>query len=418
MFDIDNINEILIALRKNRLRTFLTMLGVTFGILVLVLLMGLGKGFENKLDSSLGNFATNSAFFWPMKTTVPYKGMPTNRRYAFSIKDLADIKRNIQEVEYIAPQVRAWEGSSDNTIWHDKKGNFKIFGMSPDLYKINPVKVLAGRFVNNKDLKNSAKVCLIGPRVKEVLFDKDQDPIGEQIRINGISFMIIGSFKPISNNMGNKDNAILTPYTTLQSLLNRGDKIYSFVATAKKGFKMSAVQEKIDNLLSRNHKLSPNDKEAIGSFNVEEIFEKMSSFFIAIQFFLWFIGASTLITGIIGVSNIMLIIVKEKTKEIGIKRALGATPKDIIKQILTESVMITSIAGFMGFLLGVIIVEIISILIANSPGSGDMPILDPYVDFKVACISLITLVVLGSLAGLIPAKRAVSIRPIDALRDE
>jgi putative ABC transport system permease protein len=418
MFDIDNINEILASLKKNKLRTFLTMLGVMFGIFILVLLMGLGKGFQNNIDSSLGNFATNSAFFWPMKTTVPYKGMPTNRRYNFTLKDLEDIKRNVQEVQYIAPQVNAWEGEGDNTFWKEKKGNFRIFGMSPDLYSINPVKILSGRFVNNKDLDTNAKVCLIGPRVMEVLFDKDYDPIGEQIRINGISFKVIGTFKPLSRNMGNKENAIFTPYTTLQNLLNRGDRIYSMIVTVKPGYKVSDMETKINSLIARSHKLSPDDKEAIGSFNVEEIFKKMSAFFYTIQFFLWFIGIATLITGIIGVSNIMLIIIKERTKEIGIKRALGATPRVIIKQILTESVMITSTAGFIGFLLGVMVVELIALGLASNGGGGNTPLLNPYVEFNVACVALLTLVVLGSLAGLIPAKRAVSIKPIDALRDE
>lgn len=418
MFDIDNINEIFASLRKNKLRTFLTMLGVVFGIFILVMLMGLGKGFQNKIDSSLGNFATNSAFFWTQKTTIPYKGMPANRRYTFTIKDLDDIRRNVQEVQYIAPQVNAWEGSDNNTFWKDKKGNFKILGMSPDMNRINPVEVLKGRYIHNKDLEMSNKVCLIGPRVLEVLFDKGQNPIGEQIRINGISFKIIGTFKQLSRNMGNKDNAILTPYTTLQNLLNRGDKVYSFITTVKPGFRVSKVQDKIFQLLARNHKVDPEDKDAIGSFNVEEIFQKMSAFFITIQVFLWLIGGSTLITGIIGVSNIMLIVIKERTKEIGIKRALGARPSDIIKQILTESVMITSLAGFVGFLLGVLVIEGIAMGIANSPGAADMPILNPYIDFNVACIALLTLVVLGSLAGLIPAKRAVSIKPIDALRDE
>ena len=415
MFDLDNINEIFIALKKNKLRTFLTMLGVIFGIFILVILMGLGKGFQNKIDSSLGNFATNSAFFWPMKTTIPYKGMPSNRRYQFTFKDLDDIRRNIQEVQYVAPQVNAWEGDGNNAFWKDKEGNFRIFGMSPEMNKINPVEVLSGRYIHNKDLEENKKVCLLGPRVMEVLFDKGQNPIGEQIRINGISFKVIGTFKQLSRNMGNKDNAILTPYTTLQSLLNRGDRVYSFITTVKPGFKVSKVQEKINLVLARNHKISPEDEEAIGSFNVEEIFTKMSAFFTTIQVFLWLIGVSTLLTGIIGVSNIMLIIIKERTKEIGIKRALGATPREVIKQILTESVMITSTAGFFGFLLGVLVIEGIAMGIANSP---DAPILNPYIDFNVACIALVTLVVLGSLAGLIPAKRAVSIKPIDALRDE
>ena len=419
MFDLDNINEIFAAIKQNRLRTFLTALGVVFGILILVILMGRGKGFENKVESDLGNFATNSSFFWTQKTTEPYKGLPKSREYAFNFRDIDAIKRNVKGVEFVAPWVHSWGVESDNNIIRgDKKGNFTIYGTSPDMNQINPVEVKKGRYINGNDLKNYSKVCLLGPRVVEVLFDKGEDPIGEIVKINGLPFMVVGVFQPLNRNLGNREDAVYTPYTTLQRLYKRGDNCHAFIITAKPGYSITTLEKDIFQVLARNHHISPTDEQAIGKFNIEEIFIKMTAFFMTIKVFMWIIGIGTLITGVIGVSNIMLVVVKERTKEIGIKRAIGARPRDIIKQVLTESVLITSFAGFWGFLLGVLVVELIARGVANSPNPGDSPILNPYVDFNVAVISLCTLIVLGSLAGLLPAKRAINYKPVDALRSE
>lgn len=419
MFDLDNINEIFAALKQNRLRTFLTALGVVFGILILVILMGLGKGFENKVESDLGNFATNSSFFWTAKTTKPYMGLPKARQYSFNFRDIDAIKRNVEGVEFVAPWVHSWGNTADNNVVRDdKKGTFVIYGTSPEMNQINPVDVKKGRYVNGNDLDNYSKVCMLGPRVEEVLFDKGEDPIGKMIKINGLPFKVVGTFQPLNRNLGNRENAVYTPYTTLQRLYKRGDKCNAFIITAKQGYSITKLEKDIIQVLTRNHRIDPTDEEAVGKFNIEEIFIKMTAFFTTIKVFMWIIGIGTLLTGVIGVSNIMLVVVKERTKEIGIKRAIGARPKDIIKQVLTESILLTSFAGFWGFLLGVLVVETIANGLANSPNPGDSPLLNPYVDFNVAIIALCTLIVLGSLAGLLPAKRAISYRPVDALRSE
>lgn len=416
MFDLDRWQEILTALKKNKLRTFLTGLGVMFGILILIILLGIGKGFQNKLHSSLGNFATNSTVFWIQKTTMPYKGLPRNRFYRFDNTDLEAMRRSIPELEHVAPDLTAWTGNGiNNTFRGKKKGAFRIKGTSPEMNEVNPVLVTKGRFINNNDLKQQRKVITIGPRVKELLFEKDEDPIGQQLKVNGIFFKIIGTIKPLSQNMGMRDNVIQMPYTTLQSLYNRGDNFNSFLATARIGESVEVLEQKIYDLLARRHKIHPKDKQAIGHFNISEIFKKIAGLFNSIGALLWIIGFGTLLTGIIGVSNIMLVIVKERTREIGVRRALGAVPHKIVGQILYESIFLTTFAGFWGLFFGVLIVEGIA---KGVEGNTEAQLLNPSVDFNVALIAISILVIFGCLAGLVPAQRAIHIKPVDALRYE
>lgn len=416
MFDLDKWQEITAALKKNKLRTFLTSMGVMFGILILVTLLGLGRGFQNNIESSLGNFATNSAVFWIERTTMPYKGFARNRFYQFTNDDVIAIRKTIPEVEHIAPDLNGWSGNAThNTFRNDKKGNFRVKGTSPEMNNVNPVEVISGRFINENDLSDFRKVITIGPRVQQLMFDKDEDPIGQYLKVNGIFFKIIGTVKPLSENMGNRDDVIQMPYTTLQQLYNMGDKFYSFIATAKVGESVADLETKIINLLLRRHSIHPKDKQAVGHFNISEIFKKINGLFNSIGFLFWIIGFGVLITGIIGVSNIMNVVVKERTKEIGIKRAIGAKPIAIFGQILNESVFLTTFAGFWGLVFGVLIVEGIGKI---TEGNKDIPIMNPYVDFNVALIALGILVFFGVLAGLLPAQRALSVKPVDALRYE
>jgi putative ABC transport system permease protein len=416
MFDLDKWQEITAALKKNKLRTFLTSMGVMFGILILVTLLGLGRGFQNNIESSLGNFATNSAVFWIERTTMPYKGFARNRFYQFTNDDVIAIRKTIPEVEHIAPDLNGWSGNAThNTFRNDKKGNFRVKGTSPEMNNVNPVEVISGRFINENDLSDFRKVITIGPRVQQLMFDKDEDPIGQYLKVNGIFFKIIGTVKPLSENMGNRDDVIQMPYTTLQQLYNMGDKFYSFIATAKVGESVADLETKIINLLLRRHSIHPKDKQAVGHFNISEIFKKINGLFNSIGFLFWIIGFGVLITGIIGVSNIMNVVVKERTKEIGIKRAIGAKPLAIFGQILNESVFLTTFAGFWGLVFGVLIVEGIGKI---TEGNKDIPIMNPYVDFNVALIALGILVFFGVLAGLLPAQRALSVKPVDALRYE
>ncbi|RZT97313.1 putative ABC transport system permease protein [Ancylomarina subtilis] len=416
MFDLDKWQEITSALKKNKLRTALTGSGVMFGILILVTLLGLGMGFQNRMKSNLGNLATNSTIFWTEKTTKTFKGLPRNRSFQFDNTDLIAMKRSIPEIEDVAPQINAWSGGANyNTFKKEKKGNFKIKGTSPEMNRVVPVDVLTGRFINENDLKEMRKVITIGPRVVELMFEDDEEPIGQYLKINGIFFQIIGTVKPLSRNMGMSDDIVQMPYTTLQKIYNRGEKFNVFMATAKVGESVEDIEDNIISLLARRHKISPDDEEAFGHFNLAKIFNKIFGLFNSIGFLFWVIGFGVLITGIIGVSNIMHVVVKERTREIGVKRAIGARPLSIVSQIVTESVFLTTFAGFWGLVIGVLIVEAAGKMTAGDPNAM---IMNPYVDIKVAFVALGVLVVFGCIAGLLPAQRAMKIKPVDALRYE
>jgi len=416
MFDIDKWQEITAALKKNKLRTILTGLGVMFGILILVTLLGIGRGFQNNIQSSLGNFATNSTAFWVERTTKAYKGLPRNRFYRFTNDDIIALKRSIPELEHIAPDISGWSGNAThNTFRDDKKGNFRVKGTSPEMNKVNPVDVTSGRFINENDLKEFRKVITIGPRVQELMFEEDEDPVGQYLKVNGIFFKIIGTVKPLSRNMGNRDDVIQMPFTTVQQLYNYGDKFYSFIATAHVGESVAELQDKIFEILARRHSIHPDDKQAIGNINIARLFNKIFGLLNSIGFLFWVIGFGVLLTGVIGVSNIMHVVVKERTKELGIKRAIGARPLSVVGQIINESVFLTTFAGFWGLVIGVVIVEGIGKMTEGNP---DAQILNPFVDIKVALIALGVLVFFGVLAGLLPAQRAIKIKPVDALRYE
>ena len=415
MFDLDKWQEITSALKKNKLRTALTGSGVMFGILILVTLLGLGMGFQNKMKSNLGNLATNSTIFWTEKTTKPFKGLPRNRSFQFDNTDLIAMKRSIPEIEDVAPQIDGWSGGANyNTFKKEKKGNFRIKGTSPEMNRVIPVDVLSGRFINENDLKEMRKVITIGPRVVELMFEDDEEPIGQYLKINGIFFQIIGTVKPLNGSMGMSDDIVQMPYTTLQKIYNRGEKFNVFMATAKIGESVEDIEDNIISLLARRHKISPDDEEAFGHFNLAKLFNKIFGLFNSIGFLFWVIGFGVLITGIIGVSNIMHVVVKERTREIGVKRAIGARPLSIVSQIVTEAVFLTTFAGFWGLVIGVLIVE----AAGKMAGNSNQMILNPYVDIKVAFVALGVLVVFGCIAGLLPAQRAMKIKPVDALRYE
>jgi len=420
MFDIDRWQEIYAALKSNKLRTFLTAFGVFWGIFMLIIMLGSGKGLENSVFEDMGDFATTSAFIWARKTTMPYKGFTRGRRYNFTNDDMKALKDNIPEIDLLAPRLQGWGGDGENNVTHGlKTGAFTIQGDYPEIDKIDPNKILAGRFINYKDIEQSRKVCAIGTRVKEVLFEEDEDAIGKYIRVKGIYFQVVGVIAPISkiNIGGQKDQTIYLPFTSLQKAYNFGDVVHYFSVTAKENIPVSVVDKKCRTLLKERHHIHPEDDQAVGGFNMEEEFKKMRGLFTGISVLIWIVGTGTLVAGVIGVSNIMLIIVKERTKEIGVQRAIGATPARIISQIIMESVVLTAVAGYIGLVVGVGLIELINIALESS-GSDMAFFRHPSVDFGIAMTALGILVVSGAFAGLIPAQRAISIKPIDALRDE
>lgn len=422
MFDRDSWQEIFHTLKKNKLRTFMTAFGVFWGIFMLIIMLGSGTGLENGVTSGMGNFATNSFFVWSQRTSMPYKGFPRGRFFNFRNDDINAIKDRVPEIKYIAPKIRGWSAGdgTNNTIRKNKTGAFSIMGEYPIWIKIDPMEIIAGRFINDIDIEHKRKVAVIGSRVREVLFEPDEDPIGDYIRIQGVYFLVIGVFKPLNTNInfgGEKEQSIFLPFTTLQKTYNYGNIVGWFSITSADNVPASVAESKVLELLASRHSIHPDDKEAFGHFNLEEEFEQMSGLFAGINGLIWIVGIGTLLAGVIGISNIMLVIVKERTKEIGIQRALGATPANIIRQIVVEAIFLTSISGYVGLVFGVGLVELIDYLLISSGVDNEM-FKSPEVDFAIAIRALIILIISGAFAGMIPAYRAVRFKPIDALRDE
>jgi len=420
MFDLDRWQEIYHVLRSNKLRTFLTAFGVFWGIFMLVIMLGSGNGLENGVSQNFGDMATNSVFLWTNQTTLPYKGFPRGRRFYYENSDINALRQAIPEIKYLAPRtnVGGYNGSS-NVVRGLKTGQFPLFGDFPEFYLIDPVNFIDGRFIDDLDIKEKRKVVVIGQRVAEILFNKEENPMNQYIEINGVYFKIIGIFKSKrSGEAAAQDNQrIHMPFTTLQKTFNYGDVVGFFNITSKDGIPVSVVEEKAISILKKKHSVSPKDDTAIGHFNLEVEYKKMRGLFTGIRWLVWIVGTGTLLAGIIGVSNIMLVVVKERTKEIGIQRALGATPVKIIGQIITESVVLTTFAGYFGLVIGVGLLELINYVLDSSGANTEM-FVHPGVDFQVAVIALTILVFSGALAGFIPAKRAISVKPIDALRYE
>lgn len=417
MFDIDRWQEIVHTLKSNKLRTFLTAFGVFWGIFMLTIMLGSGTGLENGIYRNMGDFSTNSAFMWTQKTTEPYKGFEAGRRWNFINSDTKALIDNVQGIERLAPRIQGYGGGgATNATYNNNAGSFSIFGDYPDWNLIDPLTIIEGRFINNMDIERRRKVIIIGQRVKEVLFDKGEEPLNKFIKINGVYFQVVGVFKSkkTGGQADNENQNVHIPFTTLQRIYNYGDIVAWYALTSNENTSVSEVMKDVIAVLKRRHNIHPDDDQAIGHFNVEEQFKKAQGLFIGINFLIWVVGIGTLIAGVIGVSNIMLIVVRERTKEIGIRRAIGARPSNITSQILLESLVLTASAGWMGLAAGVGIVE----LIGTAVGSDGDFFYNPTIDFNIAITALVILVVSGVLAGLLPAKRALRIKPIEALRTE
>ncbi|MBE0652962.1 MAG: ABC transporter permease [Bacteroidales bacterium] len=420
MIDWDKWQEIFYSLKQNKWRTFLTAFGVFWGIFMLLVMLGSGRGLENGVTQGFGDFATNSVFVWPQRTSMPYQGFDRGRFISFRDGDVQAMREKIPEIELLAPRLQGGGfRSGDNVVRGDKTGAYSIFGDYPEFNLIDPVEIVEGRFINDFDLKERRKVIVIGQRVYEELFEKDEPCIGEYIEIQGIFFKVIGRFKSKkSGEQANQDHqAIFMPFTTMQRAYNYGDRLGWLSITSVEDVPVSVVQEKVIKLLKSRHHIHPDDEQAIGSFNVEKEFKQMKGLFGGIDLLIWIVGIGTLLAGVIGVSNIMLVIVKERTKEIGIQRAIGATPFHITLQIINEAVFLTTLAGYFGLVLGVAVIEGVDKLIENSGGEAGF-FKDPEIDFNIAVSALAILVVSGVFAGMIPARRALSIKPIEALRAE
>lgn len=415
IFDIDRWREIFQTLGANKMRTFLTAFGVSWGIFMLIIMLGAGSGLRNGVTYMFDGFETNSLYVWSQGTTMPYKGLPARRWYQLNNDDTEAIRQNIPEVAVIAPrnELGGFRGST-NVFRKDKSGAFRIVGDYPELRKLQPMKILMGRYLNHNDIKEKRKIAVIGTRVLNDLFGPGENPIGESISVNGVYFTVVGIFKTEkSGDEAESDaQAIFVPFSTFQQAFNYGDVVGYFGFIPVEGVETSLIEEKIKNLIKERHRVNPMDQFAVGSNNNQEDFEEYMEVFRGIDFLVWFVGTLTLIAGVIGISNIMLVIIKERTKEIGVRRAVGATPINIVSQIMLEAIVLTLLAGYCGLVLGVWTVELVGPLIK------DDSFRNPEVNFNMALMALGVLVFSGCLAGFIPAYRALEIKPVEALRTE
>jgi putative ABC transport system permease protein len=422
LIDIDGLRETLYTLRQNKLRSVLTAFGVCWGVFMIIVLVGVGNGLQKGAYENFGSLATNSVFVWTRPTTKAYQGLPRGRGFHFRNSDIDALRRSIPEIEHLAPRgrIRGGEAGSNNVVYRDKQATVTIYGDYPAIQHIRLMRIERGRFLNLRDIAERRKVAVIGYRARELLFRPEEAPVGKYITIKGVSFQVVGVFRlthPNERDEKEDAQAIFLPLTTFQRLFNWGDVVGYFSLTSRPGTSATAVKEKLVAMMARRHRIAPDDRRAFGHWNMEEKFNKIQSLFVGIRFLIWFVGLFTLVAGVIGVSNIMLITVKERTAEIGIKRAVGATPVDIIRQVMVETVLLTSVSGYLGLVTGVFTLELVNRAMAILGVRSEM-FRDPGVDLQVALLALLALVVSGALAGLLPAFRAVRIRPVEALRYE
>jgi len=417
IFNRDTWQEIFGSIQKNKARTIITVIGVLWGIFIYIVLSGAAKGLDNGFEERFQSIAMNSMFAWAQQTSVPYEGFKTGRPIQLKLEDVRTLKTKVPEIQFIAPRnvKGAFGGLPGSVVRGQRTGTYNVYGDYPVLGRIAAQKIyIGGRFVNSGDIKSARKVCVIGERTQKELFAKGEDPIGKYIRIDNVFFRVIGVKKYEEGGGFGDDGDITIPYSTFRKLYNTGTDVGWLAIAAYDDADVMAVEEDVKRVLKEIHQVSPEDDRAIGSFNLGEIFNKINGFAKGLTFLSLVVGIATIIAGVIGIGNILLISVKERTKELGVRRALGATPSEVRGQIILESVFLTLIAGIFGIILGAGVLKGIDLATQET----DIPYTNPTVPIPYVIGALVTMVVLGTLIGLIPAQRAVSIKPIDALREE
>nr|WP_288978533.1 ABC transporter permease [uncultured Allomuricauda sp.] len=416
LFDRDLWIEIFHTLGKNMFRTFLTMLGVIFAMIILVLLLGSANGMSNGFNKIFAGTASNSLFVWGQSTSEPYKGFERGRRINYKLEDAEILKRQIPEIEVLAPRIELADHRGTVSVYRNgQTSGSAVYGDFPEIDNITKKKLVEGRFLNQTDIDDSKKVCVIGEETYKLLFEKGEKAMGQEIRINGVYFTVVGIYKPNNNINIDGENAVFIPFSTFQKAFNSGDRMGWMAIAVEENTPVPFVESQIKSILKTKYDIHPDDERAIGSFDMSEIFNNITAFTTVLQGFSFFVGIFTLLAGVIAISNILLITVKERTQEIGVRRALGATPVIVKRQIVVEAIVLTAFAGLVGFAVAVGILSIMNAMW----GSGDnFPFVKPMISIPQFVVSFILMVGLSVLIGLLPANRAVRIKPIDALREE
>ncbi|MBO4577450.1 MAG: ABC transporter permease [Paludibacteraceae bacterium] len=411
---MDFLSEIWQTITKNRSRSLLTAFGVFWGMLMLIVLIGLGNALTGGIYSNVDGFALNSCTMGASETGKPYKGFQRGRQWSIELSDLTIIREHVDGIEALSPMVFA--GQKTISIG-ENHGDFNLVGITAEYPKVMVSPLLYGRFINEIDMRDKRKVCVIGINVYRKLFPFGGNPIGQQLFCGSIPFSIVGVRKANENNIylgGDPDDMVQAPVTTIQKAYNLGESVHILMAVAKTGIPVSQIEKAIKDELKLLHNIAPDDDKALWGFNAEDEFKALGYLGMGLNALIWLIGLGTLISGAVGVSNIMLVTVRERTKEIGIRRAIGASPWVIMRQIIAESVVLTSLAGLAGIMAGVGAV----LLTARVLEHADTFLKAPNVSFGVAVSCLIIIIVIGILAGLLPALRALKIKPVEALSEE
>ncbi len=420
MFDLDNWQEIIATIKKNKMRTFLTGFSVAWGIFMLMILLGSGNGLSRGVAENFMRDAVNAMWIWTGRTTIPYKGLKEGRQVQLNNDDYLQVKK----LEGVGAISGRYNMPGNKLAYNNEFGNYTIVTCQPDLQEVEQLIITKGRFINQIDVSETRKSIVLGKDIYDALF-KEEDPVGKYIKVNNVPFKVIG----ICQEPGTTRNRnAYIPVSTAQKIFNGSNRLHNLALTLNGSTlaESQKIEDEIRATIARKHTFDPKDENAIGMFNKLEAYLQTMKIFQAIRIFIWIIGIGTLIAGIVGVSNIMLIIVKERTKEIGIRKALGASPASVIGLVLLESVLITTIAGYIGLTLGTGLMEGINLVVeqsyaasaATNGGQGDVVFRNPTVDIGIAVSSTLILIIAGAFAGYIPAKRAARIKPIEALRDE
>lgn len=418
MFDLDRWEEIWQTINRNRKRSIMTAFGVFWGIFMLTIMMGAGLGLKRLMYSSFGSMAVNSCFYWGGQTSLPYKGLPSGRRWSLENEDMAAIKTQVPGVKNVAGII--W-GSTYKFSRKDKKGDYQLMGYTPEFQEISPQTLRFGRYINDIDMTQQRKVCVITEQVWEELFPNRENPVGQTIRMNNMYLTVVGVCIPPRNGVQFQGpTSVLIPFSTLQKMYNKGNKFDGMAVAAYDNWDIKEVEENVKKVFQARHTLSPDDNKAVQGFNLGDLYNKFSGLFSGISILTWIVGTGTLLAGIVGVSNIMLVTVRERTQEIGIRRALGAKPRTIISQIMSESFVLTFVSGIFGLALAIGILSLAETLLLSltaTPEGGGLQI-NTQISFGLALGSTGILILGSLLAGILPANRALSIKPVDAIREE
>ena len=415
--DIDSYREILDTLTRNKSRSFLTGFGVFWGVFMLIALIGGGQGLKEMLEKNFEGFAQNTVFIWAQQTTKAYKGFRKGRWWAMDYKDIERLHQRVPELDVVAPILFAPWGKSNTAYYGEQSTTPRVQGVTPEYAEVISPKMYYGRFINEMDMRENRKVCVLGKKIYKDLFKEGGDPCGKKIRVDSTYYEVIGVDYNTNGGInfnGRAEEKITMPLTLMQVTYNRGDQVDLIAATGREGVVMSRITDRIRETIARAHYLDPTDEQGAMVFNTEILFQLLDNLFKGVNFLIWLVGLGTLLAGAIGVSNIMMVTVRERTTEIGIRRAIGATPKMILSQIISESIVLTLVAGMSGILFGVLILHMLEM------GNTEDGILKAHfqIGFWTAIFAAVVVSAMGVLAGLAPAARAMSIKPVDAMRDE